>query len=82
MKNRFDLEQEIMECWNITSDINDVYEYVMNGDGKLTPADRDKVANILLGVSQLYELKFNKLFNTFEECVKVGEFKTIELGDE
>jgi hypothetical protein len=82
MKNRFDLEQEIMECWNITSDINDVYEYVMNGDGELTPADRDKVANILLGVSQLYELKFNKLFNTFEECVKVGEFKTIELGDE
>ena len=82
MKTRFDLEQEIMECWNITSDINDVYEYVMNGDGKLTPADRDKVANILLGVSQLYELKFNKLFNTFEECVKVGEFKTIELGDE
>lgn len=82
MKNRFDLEQEIMECWNITSDIDDVYSYVMNGDGELTPTDRDKVANILLGMSQLYELKFNKLFNTFEECVKVGEFKTIELGDE
>jgi hypothetical protein len=47
----------------------------MNGNGELTPADRDKVANILLGMSQLYELKFNKLFNTFEECVKVGEFK-------
>jgi hypothetical protein len=77
MKNRFDLEQEIMECWNITSDINDVYEYVMNGDGKLTPADRDRVANILLGMSQLYELKFNKLFNTFEQCVKTGEFKSV-----
>jgi hypothetical protein len=77
MKNRFDLEQEIMECWNITSDINDVFEYVMNGDGKLTPADRDRVANILLGMSQLYELKFNKLFNTFEQCVKTGEFKSI-----
>lgn len=77
MKNRFDLEQEIMECWNITSDINDVFEYVMNGDGKLTPADRDRVANILLGMSQLYELKFNKLFNTFEQCVKTGEFKSV-----
>jgi hypothetical protein len=83
MKNRFDLEQEIMECWNITSDIDDVYEYVMNGNGnELSTDERDRVANILLGVSQLYELKFNKLFNTFEECVKVGEFKTIELGDE
>jgi hypothetical protein len=77
MKNRFDLEQEIMGCWNITSDINDVFEYVMNGDGKLTPADRDRVANILLGMSQLYELKFNKLFNTFEQCVKTGEFKSV-----
>jgi hypothetical protein len=77
MKNRFDLEQEIMECWNITSDINDVFEYVMNGDGKLTPADRDRVANILLGMSQLYELKFNKLFNTFSDCVKTGEFKSV-----
>jgi hypothetical protein len=83
MKNRFDLEQEIMECWNVTSDIDDVYDYVMNGNGnELSTDERDKVANILLGVSQLYELKFNKLFNTFEECVKVGEFKTIELGDE
>jgi hypothetical protein len=83
MKNRFDLEQEIMECWNITSDIDDVYEYVMNGNGnELSTDERDRVANILLGMSQLYELKFNKLFNTFEECVKVGEFKTIELGDE
>jgi hypothetical protein len=83
MKTRFDLEQEIMECWNITSDIDDVYEYVMNGNGnELSTDERDRVANILLGVSQLYELKFNKLFNTFEECVKVGEFKTIELGDE
>jgi hypothetical protein len=83
MKTRFDLEQEIMECWNITSDIDDVYEYVMNGNGnELSTDERDRVANILLGMSQLYELKFNKLFNTFEECVKVGEFKTIELGDE
>jgi hypothetical protein len=55
----------------------------MNGNGnELSTDERDRVANILLGVSQLYELKFNKLFNTFEECVKVGEFKTIELGDE
>ncbi len=66
MKNRFDLEQEILECWNVTTDISDVYEYVMNGDGdELSTDERDKVANILLGISQLYELKFDKLFNTF-----------------
>ncbi len=75
MKNRFDLEQQIMECWNVTTDINDVYEYVMNGDGsELSTGERDRVANILLGISQLYELKFNKLFDTFEECLSKREF--------
>jgi hypothetical protein len=67
-KGRFDLEQEIMECWNITADINDVYEYVMDTSKGID--DADKVANILLGMSQLYDLKFQKLFNTFEELIK------------
>jgi hypothetical protein len=81
MKNRFDLEQEIMECWNVTTDINDVYEYVMNGDGgQLFTNERDKVANILLGISQLYELKFNKMFNTFTECLTKGEFNKTNIN--
>jgi hypothetical protein len=79
MKTRFDLEQEIMECWNITSDIDDVYEYVMNGNGnELSTDERDRVANILLGLSALYELKFNKLFQTFTDCLERGEFKKVE----
>lgn len=82
MKTRFDLEQEIMECWNITSDIDDVYNYVMEGSEELGTVERDKVANLLLGLSALYELKFNKLFSTFTDCLERGEFKKVELGDE
>jgi hypothetical protein len=67
-KGRFDLEQEILECWKITDDMNDVYEYVINTSKGID--DADKVANILLGMSQLYDLKFQKLFNTFEELIK------------
>ena len=74
MKTRFDLEQEIMDCWNVTASMDDLYSYVMNGEEN-AEFDRDKVANILLGMIQLYDLKFNKLFSTFQECVKVGEFK-------
>jgi hypothetical protein len=66
MKTRFDLEQEIMECWNITSDLQDVYRYVMEGDSEMNTVQRDRVANLLLGLSELYELKFNKAFRTFE----------------
>jgi hypothetical protein len=79
MKNRFDLEQEIMECWNVTTDVNDVYEYVMNGgSSELSTDERDRVANILLGISQLYELKFNKMFNTFTECIRNNEFEELK----
>lgn len=75
MKTRFDLEQEIMECWNITSDIEEVYTYVMNGEENMDTIRRDKVANMLLGLAQLYDLRFTKTFNTFTECLERKEFK-------
>jgi hypothetical protein len=78
MKNRFDLEQEIMECWNVTGDMDDLYSYVMNG-GDNAEFDRDKAANILLGLIQLYDLKFNKLFSTFEQCLERKEFKPLNF---
>jgi hypothetical protein len=69
IKGRFDLEQEILKCWEVTNDINDVYQYVIT-TSKGIDDDDNKVANILLGISQLYDLKFQKLFNTFEELIK------------
>ena len=65
MSDRFDLEQQIMACWNITSDIDTLLEGVIESD--MTP---DQIANILLGMKQLYELKFDKLFNTFEQLMQ------------
>lgn len=79
MKTRFDLEQEIMECWNITSDLEDVYRYVLEGEPNMDTTQRDKVANILLGLAQLYDLKFNKTFDTFTQCVKTKQFKVEEF---
>lgn len=65
MKDRFDFEQEIMRCWNITSDLDTVIEAVLERD-----ISKDEVANILLGMKQLYELKFDTLFDTFEQLIK------------
>jgi len=62
MKNRFDLEQEIMNCWGVVDDINLVYH--AHGEAS------DELANVLLGLETLYKLKFQKLFSTFEDCVK------------
>ena len=70
MNDRFDLEQQIMACWNVTSDIDTLCEGVIESD-----MTTDQIANILLGMKQLYELKFNKLFNTFEELTRKGIIK-------
>jgi hypothetical protein len=68
MKNRFSLEQEILECWNVTKDIDLLLESVMEKD--LT---KDQICNILLGMKELYDLRFDKLFQTFEFLVSKRE---------
>lgn len=64
MRNRFDLEQELLDCWKVTDDVQLLYDKVMNG-GMTT----DEIANVLLGVVSLYNLKFDKCWETFGQCV-------------
>lgn len=64
MSDRFDLEQQLIECWKVTDDINLVYASVMD-----TNMSQDDIANVLLGLKTLYDLKFNRLWNTFETCI-------------
>ena len=66
--DRFDFEQQIMECWNVTSDIRTVSEYLM--DAPLEADREDKIANMLIGIEALYEAKFDKLFRQFESLVR------------
>ena len=70
MTDRFDLEQQIMACWNVTSDIDTLCEGVIESD-----MTTDQIANILLGMKQLYELKFDKMFRTYEELIQDGIVK-------
>ena len=64
MTDRFDLEQDIMKCWNITEDIDLLYRNVMDKD-----LSTDDIANALLGMKTLYEMKFNEMFDHFEKLV-------------
>jgi hypothetical protein len=64
MVDRFDLEQSILNCWNVTSDINLLYENVMESN-----MSTDDIANALLGIESIYEMKFEKLFRQFEQLV-------------
>ena len=67
--NIFDLEQRIMKCWNVVDDLNDVYAYT--GDHEffagMKPQHSDEISNLLLGMNRTYDLKFQLLFENFEE---------------
>lgn len=67
-----DLEQQIMSCWNVVDDIDTLYEYV--GDNEfftgMDAKHTDKILNILLGMKSMYDVKFDKMFNKFEETTK------------
>ena len=64
--DRFDFEQQLLDCWSITKDIKTVYEGVCDSSPPMT---EDQVANALLGLEALYELKFNKLWSMYENGV-------------
>ena len=70
-KNRFDLEQEIMNCWRVTDDIDSVAHFV--GEIEMDAKDQDAILNMLLGIKELYSVKFNVLFQTFDELVRAKE---------
>lgn len=64
MKTRFDFEQEIMNCWSVVDDIDVVRHALLEQD-----ADTDRIDNMLLGLAELYQVKFDIMFKTFESLV-------------
>lgn len=69
--DRFDLEQDIMNCWQVVDDLKAFSKRYLDGK-QMT---EDEVSNILIGLYSLYQVKFENLFETFEQCIKNGEFK-------
>jgi hypothetical protein len=72
--DRFDLEQDIMACWNVVDDLDVFLSRYMDGP----EMSDDDVANVILGIKSLYQLKFQKCFDTFEQVLKNGGFTTKE----
>lgn len=68
--NRFDLEQQILDCWHIVDELKTLGEAVCDNN-----LSTDQTANVLMGLEQLYQLKFDKLFRTFEELVENDSFE-------
>lgn len=70
MADRFDLEQDIMKCWNVTDDIDLLNFNVLEKD-----MTKDEISNFLLGLKTIYQCKFENLFDNFSELVANGKIK-------
>ena len=65
--NRFDLEEEIMNIWQTEDDLDAVVHRMMiNPD----PIPNKEIANLLIAVSKLHDLRCQKLFDVFEKMVQ------------
>lgn len=62
---RFDLEQQILQCWNICDELKLLNELVLEKE-----ISRDDTSNIIMGLETLYQHKFDKCFQLFEELLK------------
>lgn len=59
--DRFDLEQLILKNWEVVTEIKHLRELME------TNPTQDQIENYLLGLETIYEVKFNKLWDCFEE---------------
>ena len=58
--DRFDLEQSIMQCWNMIDDVKLLVK-------------RDAPSEDFDGVATLYQHKFEELFSKFEDGIHLGK---------
>tara|TARA_B110000503_G_C6858599_1_gene293877 strand:- start:104 stop:565 length:462 start_codon:yes stop_codon:yes gene_type:complete len=75
--DRFDLEERLTDCWDITSDLKCLYEYI--GDHAffrdMSGTHQDEIINIMIGLEKLYNVKFERLSATMEQCIANGTLK-------
>jgi hypothetical protein len=60
MKDTFELEQAIMNCWHVVDDIKTVTNHAER-------LSKDDLLNALIGLSTVYQMKFEDLFAQFEQ---------------
>jgi len=64
----YDLEAEIMSVWSTKDDLESItYRLMDDPDGPLT---EDETANVLIGLTELHDIRCKKLFNIFEAMLK------------
>ncbi len=65
--DRFDLEQKIMEAWHTVDDLRVLVE-------RSEYMNEDQMFSALHGLQIFADMRFDSLWNTFEQCISNGAF--------
>lgn len=75
MKDRFDLEEDIIYCNNVVDDLEMIYEHILDHPKYSMPSETaDRIANLLLGMKELYEMRFDRLNDTFAQTFRLNQY--------
>lgn len=68
----FDLEQQLMDCWRVIEDIDLVTKHFVDDPDweGMDPKVSDAIMNKYFAIKELYELKFQQQWSTFEAVCK------------
>lgn len=85
MKDRFDLEQEIMQIMSFKEIVDTLVWRVLDS---VEPLSEDRIANALIGLSEMLDHHNVKMMDTLTQCFRLNEYskqlpeaKAPNLGD-
>ena len=70
--NRFDLEDAMSNLYQISEDIETIIYAI--GDSPIKHTE-DQILNMLIGIKQLHDTRYQKMWSIFEELIKQKEIK-------
>lgn len=72
-KDRFHLESDIQDCWNVTNDIEAiVWRHLDSPEGPLPDED---LRSALMGLASLYNIKFCRTMDTMSRVFNLDEYR-------
>jgi len=70
MKNRFDLEEEIMKLYSFAEDLETVSNLIMESL-EMSSEVQDKSVNVLIGIETMLKIHADKMMDTMAQCFKL-----------
>ena len=77
MTDRFKLEEAVHAAWATKEDIELLFRNFYDGPKEMTA---DEVANALLGIAAIHNIRMQELWNTFTQLFELDQYRKEREG--